>query len=152
VHQQRRSTAGASYLQTKKTIMNRINLAQLSKNFQAWQSCKAENKTEWMDKWEDRINEQLSHLPHGSGIDAGIQFNWEESRPEKLRFTFPFHHMDEHGYYDGWTDHKLIIIPSFFNEFKLTITGRNRNQVKDYLYDLFYNTFEINHVVYHQVA
>jgi hypothetical protein len=132
--------------------MDKINLAQLSKNFQAWQNCKADNNTEWIDKWEDRINEQLTNLPRGSGIDAGMQFDWEGSEPEKLRFTFSFHHMDDHGSYDGWTDHELIIIPSFSSEFRLSITGRNRNRIKDYLYELFSNTFEINHNIYQRAA
>jgi hypothetical protein len=60
--------------------------------------------------------------------------------------------MDEHGHYDGWTEHKLIITLSLPNEFRLSITGRNRNQIKDYLYELFYNTFDIEQETHQQAA
>jgi hypothetical protein len=46
--------------------------------------------------------------------------------------------MDENGYYDGWTNHKLIVKPELSESgFDLHITGPDKNFVKDYLYDLF---------------
>ena len=55
----------------------------------------------------------------------------------KIVISFGFHHMDENGMYDGWTNHDLIIRPDF-DGFKIKITGRDRNCVKDYLYELFF--------------
>jgi hypothetical protein len=45
--------------------------------------------------------------------------------------------MDENGMYDGWTYHKLIVVPDLYNDFYTNITGRNKNYIKDYLYEIF---------------
>jgi hypothetical protein len=89
-----------------------------------------------------RLEKILELLPSGSGIDSGIQFDEDKSNPNKLIFKFSFHHMSSDGYYDGWTEHKLIIKPEF-GSFDLNITGKDRNMIKDYLYDMFYNLFEV---------
>jgi len=116
--------------------METINICELSNCFNAWKQC----NEEWKEKHEDRINELLKILPSGSGIDQGIKFDWEESKKEKLIFTFGYHHMKD-GYYSGWTEHKLILTPSFFGGYDMKITGINRNMIKDYLYDAFSDTF-----------
>jgi hypothetical protein len=38
------------------------------------------------------------------------------------------------GYYDGWTDHTVKVYPDW-SGVRLNITGRNRNDIKDYLYE-----------------
>ena len=76
-------------------------------------------------------------LPHGSGVNIGCDVDLEHSRPNRIIITFAFHHMDEHGYYDGWTEHKCIIKPDLRFGIDIRITGRDRNHVKDYLYELF---------------
>lgn len=75
-------------------------------------------------------------LPSGSGVDAGCKID-RKSTAKRIVITFGFHHMDEHGSYDGWTDHTAVITPDFLWKFKLRITGRDRNGIKEYLYDLF---------------
>lgn len=117
--------------------MKTINLCELSNCFTAWTQC---NEV-WKEKHEIRINEMLELLPHGSGIDEGIKFDWEGSKKDKLIFNFGFHHLNENGYYDGWTNHKLIVIPSFIGGYAMDIKGINRNMVKDYLYDVFSDVF-----------
>lgn len=123
--------------------MTKINVSELSNTFQAFLNCDASN--EWKGKHEDHINKMLESLPHGSGIDAGVDFSWEASRPERLVFEFGFHHMDEHGGYDGWTAHLLVLKPSFTG-IDMKITGRDRNQIKDYLYQVFHETFFFDHL------
>lgn len=44
--------------------------------------------------------------------------------------------MDEHGGYDGWTKHKIKITPTF-SGFDIYINGKNRDNIKDYLHDIF---------------
>ena len=44
--------------------------------------------------------------------------------------------MSETGFYDGWTEHKVIVTPSFAG-IDLRITGRNRNDIKDHIHDCF---------------
>lgn len=95
---------------------------------------------------EDAIDEidklTLDFMPSGSGINAGIKFSVDLSTYNKrLVWVFGYHHMNEDGYYDGWTDHKLVVKPAF-GGFSFHISGRNRNQVKDHLYDIMYDALQ----------
>lgn len=81
------------------------------------------------------------HMPSGSGIDNGTKL-MDGATSERIRFYTSFHHMDENGYYDGWTDHIITLKPSLVSEFRLDISGRNRNDIKDYLADVFRNALE----------
>lgn len=92
----------------------------------------ASNKTEEAD---DLVHE---YMPSGSGIDMGTKIVWERTTAKRIVLSAPFHHMDEHGFYDGWTDHNIIITPRFDGDFDLQVTGRNRNQIKEYLGDTFH--------------
>jgi hypothetical protein len=98
---------------------------------------KAGNNEEWFYKWEGVIMDETSKLPSGSGINSGVKFDFDASTPEKLVFNFGYHHMNECGMYDGWTDHQLIVTPSLQFGFHIRITGKDRNQIKDYLYETF---------------
>jgi hypothetical protein len=98
------------------------------------------NFEEWFIKHQYRIEELTKNfMPSGSGIDNGTKFNFELSKPEKLFFNSSFHHMDEMGGYDGWTDHNIIVTPSLQFGIEIRITGRDKNMIKDYLYDIFYD-------------
>lgn len=79
-----------------------------------------------------------NHLPSGSGIDSGCKVDLVRSTPNRVVVSFGYHHMDD-GSYNGWTHHELIITPDLRYGFKIRITGPDRNQTKEYLYDLFYN-------------
>jgi len=50
--------------------------------------------------------------------------------------------MDEHGYYDGWTEHKVIVTPHLTHEFDLKVTGRDKNGIKDYIVETFDNALD----------
>jgi len=118
--------------------MNNKLCKHFSGTLQAYQNCIKTNNKIWEEKHEDKLNELVNnYMPHGSGIDSGMYLDLINSNPNKLIFTFEFHHMDENGMYDGWTDHKLIVTPDLYNKFNLTITGRNKNYIKDYLYEIF---------------
>ena len=45
--------------------------------------------------------------------------------------------MNENGMYDGWTEHKIVITPDLLHGFNLSIGGRNRNEIKDYLHEVY---------------
>jgi hypothetical protein len=106
--------------------------------FQAIENCKKSNNTDWLERHTESIIELVDrYMPSGSGIDTGTKFNFETSKPNKLVFSFGYHHMDENGYYDGWTEHTLIVTPSLAFDFDMRITGRNRNSTKEYLYEVF---------------
>ena len=74
-------------------------------------------------------------LPSGAGIDNGTKIDRNETTESKVVLTFSFHHMDEYGGYDGWTDYKAIITPAF-QGVDVRIVGSNRNEIKDYLHDI----------------
>jgi hypothetical protein len=54
--------------------------------------------------------------------------------------------MDENGYYCGWTEHNIILTPNF-GSFDMRITGKDKNGIKDYLYQLWFDVFSINETI-----
>jgi hypothetical protein len=45
--------------------------------------------------------------------------------------------MNDVGYYDGWTEHTVTVTGSLTSGYKMTISGRDRNDIKEYLYETF---------------
>lgn len=118
--------------------MARYLYSELASMIQARKTCEAKDNTEWFDRHTDTIEELVKqHMPHGSGFDAGTKIDFDASHAEKLVFTTGFHHMNDGGYYDGWTEHTITVTPSLSNEFNLRITGRNRNDIKELMYEYF---------------
>lgn len=103
-------------------------------------NCMASGNDEWLNKHETKINVLTKgHMPSGSGFDLGTQIDLDKSYGNKLVFSTSFHHMNEHGYYDGWTSHQISIIPDLQFGFQLTVAGRNRNNIKDYIAEVVGN-------------
>ena len=101
-------------------------------------NCRQSGNAEWYERWDARVKDLVHrYLPSGSGWDNGTKIDLDRSTPERLIFTGSYHHMDEHGSYDGWTDHEVVVTASLAYGLDLRVTGRNRNDVKDYLGDLF---------------
>ena len=112
----------------------------LASSFVAWQNCVKSGNKEWEDKHEETINKLIDDLPHGSGIDGTTSFNFEESREDKLVINSSYHSMNDTGYYDGWTDIKLVITPSLAFEFNLKVIGsfpKRYSDTKDYIHETF---------------
>lgn len=109
----------------------------------AIQNCEASGNTEWKARHADALRALVSnHMPSGSGIDNGTALDFHASTPERLVFDAPYHHMSEHGSYDGWTDYRVIVKPSLAFGLLLRITGRDRNEVKEYLHQTFVEYLE----------
>ena len=105
---------------------------------QAHINCEISGNKEWFEKHEARIEELVkNYMPSGSGFDCGTKIDLDKSTPEKLVFYTDFHHMNEVGYYDGWTEHRITVRPSLAFGFTLTISGKNRNEIKDYIHQAF---------------
>lgn len=83
-----------------------------------------------------------NRMPSGSGVDCGTKIDLDESEPNRLVFTFSYHHMDSNGFYDGWTEHRVIVTPDLAFGFNLKITGRDRNQIKEYLTEIYSEALE----------
>lgn len=109
----------------------------------AMQNCEEANNTEWYSRHEATIETIVKdYLPSGSGFDNGTKFDVDASNERKLVFNAPYHHMDENGYYNGWTDHTITVRPSLWNEFELSISGKDRNDFKSYAHDVFRDSLQ----------
>lgn len=119
--------------------MARYLYSELSNMIEARRNCaQSTDKSEWFERHTDMIESLVEqHLPHGSGFDSGTKIDMDASRADKLVFTTEFHHMDEWGGYDGWTEHTVTVTPALSNNFHLRISGRNRNDIKEMMYQDF---------------
>lgn len=72
-----------------------------------------------------------AHLPDGAAFD------YDESRVDRLIFALEFHHVDARGRGDGYTSHRVIVTPSLARGFDVSVTGRNRNDVRAHLWRTF---------------
>lgn len=104
-------------------------------------NCIASNNQEWKVRHEEKIRQiAKDFLPSGAGVDSGCavvlcDMAWNE----RIVICFSFNHMNEDGFYMGWTEHTCTVVPSLANGFSLRISGRDRNDVKEYLHDVFYS-------------
>jgi len=89
----------------------------------------------WGDIAQNRLAKLVDLLPSGSGIDSGTELISADAT--KIVLSAGYHHMNENGYYDGWTEHK-ITIRAQFGGIAITIGGRDRNQIKDYLHETYH--------------
>ena len=100
--------------------------------------------SQWRERREKELKALMDELPSGDGWDLGTKLNEEKTRIgansdcERIVFYGEFHHMDENGFYDRWTNHTIVVTPSLRWGFELRVTGKDRNQIKDYLDDLFH--------------
>ena len=120
--------------------MARYLYSELASTVDAMHTCeqKPEQYGEWARKHEETISKLVhERMPSGSGFDCGTQMDCSQSHAEKLVFTTSYHHMHESGMYDGWTDHTVTVTPSF-GGINIRISGRNRNDIKEYMHDTFY--------------
>lgn len=98
---------------------------------------------EWFSKHKEAIEKMVkNHMPCGSGFDNGTKIDFLKSRANRLVFTTSFHHMDDSGGYDGWTHHTVVIKPSLTFDIDIIIGGRDRNDIKSYIYDTFQGALE----------
>jgi hypothetical protein len=118
--------------------MARYLYSELASLVQARANCAESGNDEWFSRHAERIETLVSeHMPSGSGFDSGTKIDLDASHADKLVFTTSFHHMHESGMYDGWTEHTVTVTPSLTSGFHLRISGRNRNDIKEYIADCF---------------
>lgn len=119
-------------------------IAAIASAHQAWINCGKNGNGEWLEKHRERIEALCrEHLPSGSGIDAGSHLDFVKSEPNKLVFHTSFHHMNQNGFYEGWTEHDIVVTPDLTCSCNIRVTGRNRNDIKDYLIDVFHCAFDL---------
>jgi hypothetical protein len=109
----------------------------LASTLEAWENCRKNDKREWAYNHDDTLKTLCQvHLPSGSGFNIGTTFVRSSSSSTKLVFNAPFHHMDENGCYDGWTEHVVTVRPTFTG-LDIKVSGKNRNDIKDYIHEVF---------------
>jgi hypothetical protein len=89
----------------------------------------------FVESAEARQERLLELLPSGSGFDCGTKF--VSADDSKIVFTTEFHHMNENGFYDGWTQHRVTVRASLSLGIDIVVSGRDRNGVKDYIAQAF---------------
>src|SRR5262249_6157486 len=105
----------------------------LAKKLCAMKNCEKSDNQEWLNKHYEAILWLVKNaLPSGSGINNGTKIDFDKSEPEKIVLSCGFHHMNDVGFYDGWTEHKIAARPSFVHRIDLSIGGRDRNGIKEY--------------------
>ena len=77
----------------------------------------------------------IDALPSGSGFDAGTRI--EKTSDFSIVFVTEYHHMNEIGCYDGWTKHTVKVSASLIGSFTVTVSGSNRNGIKEYIAEVF---------------
>lgn len=103
----------------------------------AWRRCKGgQGAPGWEERWNAYIEQLERALPHGSGLDGKVQLVREKSNERRLVIFAEYHHMNEAGFYSGWTDHEVIVTATF-DGLDIRVTGRNRNGIKEYLAETF---------------
>ena len=119
--------------------MTRKLYQRIASALQAMGNCRKSGNAEWLERHRDTITCLVkNYMPSGSGIDSGTTIDLAASKPNRLVFGTGYHHMNDGGMYDGWTTHTVIVTPDLANGFDLRITGRDRNQIKDYLGDEYH--------------
>ena len=102
-------------------------------------NCVKSGNREWEQRWSERLDAYDECLPSGAGFDSGSKIRREEwafNNAEVLINT-SYHHMDEHGGYDGWTHHVVTIRANLAHGFDVDIDGDDRNDIKDYMAEVF---------------
>lgn len=117
----------------KRTVIEAVAMV-----ISAIKNCQKTHNTEWEQSHTEKLESLVSeYLPHGSGLDGIVEVDIEKSTENKIIINVEYHHMDQMGGYDGWTNHSLICTPSFIHGVDIRVTGKDRNQIKEYLVDLF---------------
>ena len=120
--------------------MNSKIYQSIARKIQSIANCEKSGNTVWEKNHIISVIDLMRKTsPSGSGIDSGTQIELTECTENKLVFLCQYHHMNENGFYDGWTTHKIIVTPDLASGFNIRITGRDRNQIKEYLYEVYSN-------------
>ncbi len=115
----------------------------IARKIQAARNCHKLGNGDWFTRHCEAIEHIMrEHAPSGSGFDSGTQLDildHIDAGKDRLFFTTAFHHMNENGYYDGWTEHSVTVTPSLADGFNLKISGRDRNDIKAFIEEIFDN-------------
>jgi hypothetical protein len=101
-------------------------------------NCVASGNTEWEVRWHDRLDKLVDYIPTWSGMT--LRLSGVEIKPDAIRYEVSYHHMNETGHYDGWTEHTVVVRPAF-GGIDVRISGRDRNDVKELIHETVRHAF-----------
>lgn len=120
--------------------MQNTLVQKLASLVQAVRICEKSGNEEWRSSMWRRAEKLVrAHLPHGSGFDSGTVLDWDRSSPEKLVFRADFHHMDDNGFYCGWSEHYVTVRAHLAFGFTVSVSGRNKRDIKEYISEVFHS-------------
>lgn len=103
---------------------------------EAIRNCQKSGNEEWRLKHHATLRWiERQFLPSGSGVDSGTTIDDSLSGPSKIVLHLGYHHMDDVGVYDGWTEHTVTVRPTFTGR-DIRISGRDHNGIKEYLAEI----------------
>lgn len=103
----------------------------------AERNCAKAGNHEQGERWAAMLGRiERVHLPSGAGIDSGCTIERRRTGACTIVIAFGYHHMDEDGFYTEWTHHRATIRATF-GGIDVTVSGQDRNEVKEYLADTF---------------
>jgi hypothetical protein len=112
----------------------------LASKVEARRNCTAQKNEEWFVRHTEDIEALVKNwLPSGGGFDAGVKLDFDKSSGQRLVFQTAFHHMDDNGSYDRWTDHTVTVRPDLCFGMTLTVSGRDYRDIKEYVAETFEN-------------
>jgi len=82
----------------------------------------------------DAIKKIMDNAPTGAGIET---LNLIHASGKCIEFWCSYHHMNHNGYYDDHSGHCVTVKPDLQFDISIRVNGRNRNDIKDYLGDVF---------------
>lgn len=112
--------------------------AKLARLLLAIQNCERDGNTEWLARHTASLHDTVdAYMPRGSGFDSGTNVDVEASTKGRIVLHTSFHHMDEHGGYDGWSDYTVTVKPSLAFGFDVKVTGGRGREDRDYVVETF---------------
>ena len=115
--------------------MNKQTYCRIASTQTAIDNCIKNGNEEWQERHEQKLDELMNGAPSGSGFDSGTKLCMANEKA--IIFETSFHHMNQDGYYEGWTDHKITVLPNLSFGFELKVSGKNKNDIKSYIADVF---------------
>jgi hypothetical protein len=117
----------------------------LARTIQARQNCNIINPIpetrEWFVKHSGHVCKLVSeHMPSGSGFDNGTKIDLDASHVNKIVLHTSYRHRAIDP--DEWTEHIVTVTPDLASGFTLRVSGRNRNDIKDYIAETFAHALE----------
>ena len=71
-------------------------------------------------------------LPIGNGIDKGCVISLKSTKKRIVIDTAYWHELLQE-----WTEHQIVVTPSFEGEINIRVTGKNVDNIKEYLNEVF---------------